>query len=59
MDFSIDLDAPLSALFGVSPRLAESAAPAAFCCAADFAGMSCLLTEPQTRERRASSTGVS
>ena len=37
--FSIDFDAPLSRLFGVSPRLAERAAPAAFCCAADFAGM--------------------
>lgn len=33
------LDAPLSLLGLVLPRLAESAAPAAFCCAADFAGM--------------------
>ena len=33
------LDAPLSSLTGVSPRLAASAAPAAFCCAADFAGI--------------------
>ena len=36
---AIDFDAPLSLLFGVSPRLAERAAPAAFCCAADFAGI--------------------
>ena len=28
-----------NSLFLVSPRLAESAAPAAFCCAFDFAGM--------------------
>jgi hypothetical protein len=28
---------------GVSPRLAERAAPAAFCCAFDLAGMSRLL----------------
>jgi hypothetical protein len=37
-------DAPLSLLGLVLPRLAESAAPAAFCCAADFAGMVILLT---------------
>jgi hypothetical protein len=36
-------DAPLSLLGLVLPRLAESAAPAAFCCAADFAGMIDLL----------------
>ena len=36
---AIDLDAPLSLLLGVSPRLAERAAPAAFCWAADLAGM--------------------
>src|SRR6185312_15443459 len=35
----IDLDAPWSLDLGVSPRLAESAAPAAFCWAADLAGM--------------------
>jgi hypothetical protein len=29
----------LSCDFGVSPRLADSAAPAAFCCALDFAGI--------------------
>jgi hypothetical protein len=33
------LDAPLSWLTGVSPRLAARAAPAAFCCALDFAGI--------------------
>src|SRR5690606_33813944 len=37
------LDAPLSSLFLVSPRLAARAAPAAICCALDFAGMGCLL----------------
>jgi hypothetical protein len=31
MDFSISFDAPFSWLFLVSPRFAESAAPAAFC----------------------------
>ena len=36
-------DAPLSLLGLVLPRLAESAAPAAFCCAADLAGMVDLL----------------
>src|SRR5690606_35569855 len=35
----IDFDAPLSSLTLLSPRLAESAAPAAFCCAFDLAGM--------------------
>ena len=39
IDFSIDFDAPLSSLFLTSPRLAASAAPAAFCCAFDLAGM--------------------
>ena len=42
IDEAIDFDAPLSLLFGVSPRLAERAAPAAFCCAADFAGIDIL-----------------
>jgi hypothetical protein len=42
-------DAPLSLLGLVLPRLAESAAPAAFCCAADFAGMvNLLVTDTQT-----------
>src|SRR6187549_2225317 len=40
----IDLGAPFSELFGVSPRLAESAAPAAFCCALDLAGICLLLS---------------
>src|SRR5512139_3756093 len=39
IDASICFDAPFSLLLGDSPRLAESAAPAAFCCAFDFAGM--------------------
>src|SRR4030095_8742359 len=43
IDEAIDFDAPLSLLLGVSPRLAERAAPAAFCCAADFAGIKILL----------------
>jgi len=42
-------DAPLSLLGLVLPRLAESAAPAAFCCAADLAGMvELLVTVTQT-----------
>ncbi|CAC49713.1 HYPOTHETICAL PROTEIN SM_b21485 (plasmid) [Sinorhizobium meliloti 1021] len=39
MDSSMPLEAPLSSLFFFSPRLAARAAPAAFCCAFDFAGM--------------------
>jgi hypothetical protein len=39
IDVAICLDAPLSLLFGVSPRLADNAAPAAFCWAFDLAGM--------------------
>jgi hypothetical protein len=39
IDFAMLRDAPLSELLDVSPRLAESAAPAAFCCAFDFAGI--------------------
>src|SRR3954469_11318934 len=39
IDEAIDFDAPLSLLLGVSPRLADKAAPAAFCWAPDFAGM--------------------
>ena len=46
IDFSIDLEAPLSCLSLMSPRLAASAAPAAFYSAADFAGTSVLLTVP-------------
>jgi hypothetical protein len=36
---AIDYDALLSSLLLISPRLAASAAPAAFCCALDLAGM--------------------
>src|SRR3546814_16957946 len=39
MDSYMDFEAPFSSIFFVSPRLADSAAPAAFCCALDFAGM--------------------
>ena len=39
MDSSIPLDAPFNSLFLVSPRLADSAAPAAFCWAFDVAGI--------------------
>src|SRR3954469_16769730 len=42
MEPAMDLDAPLSLLSGVSPRLADKAAPAAFCWAADLAGMFCI-----------------
>ena len=40
IDFAICFDAPRKRDFGVLPRLAESAAPAAFCCCFDFAGIS-------------------
>src|SRR5436190_17154244 len=40
----IDFEAPLSFDLGVSPRLADRAAPAAFCWAADLAGIGLLLT---------------
>lgn len=43
IDLYMPRDAPLSLLGLVLPRLAESAAPAAFCCAADLAGMVDLL----------------
>ena len=46
---SISRDAPLSSLFGVSPRLADSAAPAAFCWAFDLAGMVGLLSDRCSR----------
>lgn len=39
MDSYIPLEAPLRAAFGRAPRLADKAAPAAFCCFLDFAGM--------------------
>jgi hypothetical protein len=39
MDSAMPREAPLSFDFGVLPRLAESAAPAAFCWAPDFAGI--------------------
>lgn len=48
---------PFNSDFFVSPRLAESAAPAAFCCAFDFAGMefsSVLTQQGGTSERTAS-----
>src|SRR5690606_5070736 len=40
IDLAISLDAPLRLLALSSPRLTASAAPAAFCWACDFAGMS-------------------
>jgi hypothetical protein len=43
MEAAIDLDGPFNSLLLVSPRLADSAAPAAFCWALDFAGMISLL----------------
>src|SRR5690606_8008890 len=39
MDSYMEREAPLRALLDVSPRLADKAAPAAFCCALDLAGM--------------------
>jgi hypothetical protein len=39
IELSIDFDAPFNSLLPISPRLADSAAPAAICCALDFAGM--------------------
>src|SRR6476646_7574766 len=56
IDLYMPLDAPLSLLGPVLPRLAESAAPAAFCCAADFVGMIDLLVSwlrPQAPGQRA------
>src|SRR5690606_17384667 len=46
MDSTICLDAPRKRAFGISPRLAASAAPAAFCCCLDLAGMSLLHSRP-------------
>src|SRR5690606_36307871 len=43
IDFSMSFDAPLSLLLGMSPRFAARAAPAAFCWAWDFAGMTASL----------------
>src|SRR5690606_4573462 len=45
IDSYMSRDAPLRSLFFASPRLAESAAPAAFCCAFDLAGMTHLLLQ--------------
>src|SRR5690606_19912239 len=39
IDSYISREAPCSSDFLISPRLAASAAPAAFCCALDVAGM--------------------
>src|SRR5690625_1569081 len=39
MDSYIDLDAPFKSLTLVSLRLSDNAAPAAFCCAFDLAGI--------------------
>src|SRR3546814_18608608 len=52
IDFSMLFDAPLRSLLSVSPRLAERAAPAAFCCAFDFAGMSASFGEPEGEDRK-------
>ena len=49
MESTIDLEAPGSEFLLVSLRLAESAAPAAFCCAFDLAGMQ---RAPSTRIAR-------
>jgi hypothetical protein len=46
-------EAPLSLLGLVLPRLAESAAPAAFCCAADLAGMMDLFVTGYANDQRA------
>jgi hypothetical protein len=43
IESAIDLDELFNWLLLVSPRLADSAAPAAFCWALDFAGMISLL----------------
>lgn len=58
IDLYMLLDAPLSLLGLVLPRLAESAAPAAFCCAADFAGMTQLFIAGYTLDQRAFGTRV-
>src|SRR3954453_2260797 len=55
IDEAMDFEAPLSLLFGVSPRLAERAAPAAFCWAADLAGMLVSLTYAKENAGRAGS----
>jgi hypothetical protein len=54
MDSTICFEAPLSSLLGVSPRLAESAAPAAFCWALDLAGISISFLLEQNGRRRQS-----
>jgi hypothetical protein len=53
---AIDFDAPFSLLLGVSPRFADKAAPAAFCWAADLAGM--MISLADAREKRSSSRNV-
>src|SRR3954466_9176986 len=57
IDDAIDLDAPRSLLLGVSPRLADRAAPAAFCWAADLAGM-VRVSLSGTRQSNASAAGT-
>jgi len=39
IESAMERDAPCRSLLLVSPRFADNAAPAAFCCAFDFAGM--------------------
>src|SRR6185312_5894089 len=48
----MDFDAPFSLLLLVSPRLADNAAPAAFCWACDFAGI-CISCLTEAADRRA------
>jgi integral membrane protein len=43
IDFAIPFDAPFNPDFGVFPRFAASAAPAAFCCFLDLAGIPCFI----------------
>src|SRR5690606_39643349 len=52
MDSYMEREAPFSSLTGVSPRLAESAAPAAFGCALDLAGMFCSLKTVKGQPQR-------
>src|SRR4051812_31952084 len=58
IDEAIDLEAPLRLLLGVSPRLAERAAPAAFCWAADLAGMVGLLSNAFCRSNAATRRAI-
>ena len=50
IDRSICFDAPKRSSLSVSPRLAARAAPAAFCCALDFAGISITPSAIETSE---------